>query len=702
MRQWRQGRGLLLISRGVWPTLFFALVALGVPARVSAQIMVMEGGEESAPQQGFTVATDEALQNSFGDFQRHVERKAWEKAIATLNDIPAEKRKGMLARPDGVIIPASQRIWDAVTDLPAEGRDAFRLFHEAKGKQTWAKVSEPGTKWAEQLKTAEKVYQEFFLTSVGDNAADFLGDAAFERGDFENADRFWRNVLEKHPDSDVSEARLLFKRGLALAQLGQATALATVVRSLEQRFTGQKMKVGGKEVAPADYLNARLKAAEAARTSAADTRESSIAGAPPAETQPAWRMQFLSPKAAIQRESSMRSYSYYRNGIETVVPAVAADGKRVYANWFGIVFAIDVASGKLAWRSQKFGDITQHFGQMSYSANPEAYRLAAGSGIVLSLHVPVERLNNGQEPSRLVCFEAETGKTKWKSMDSGPLAGLGFVGKPLIEDGEILVLSHGQQDAKLSMCCLDFDGKQKWTADLGSVRKRSTISGYQRMPQPALLRKGRTVYIASEDGALAAFDLLDRKIRWLLPYATPEVSTGQRRIYYSGQTDSRTQLHTETALLEQDGLVYVKEAGGRELLAIDPSVPSVVWRRPAEDASQLVGIDADSVYLMDHELSCINRKDRTLRWAANLPITTGGLSMVSGPESILVMTGRGVFQLNRATGKVAHIFRGADLASGGGCLTVVGDQLVAVTTRSVTSYPATPADQPMSGRKESQ
>ncbi|QDT56870.1 outer membrane biogenesis protein BamB [Caulifigura coniformis] len=683
--------------------LLLVLFVIGGPGRVSAQMMIMEGAEGSAPQQGFTVATDEALQNSFGDFQRHVERKAWEKAIATLNEIPAEKRKGMLARPDGVIIPASQRIWDAVADLPAEGRDAFRLFHEAKARQTWARVDEPGTKRAEQLATADKVYQEFFLTSVGDNAADFLGDAAFERGDFENADRFWRNVLEKHPDSDVPEARLLFKRGLAVAQLAQATTLGTIVRSLEQRFAGQKMKVGGKDVAPADYLHSRLKAAEAARASVKNTQEDSVAGAPPAETKPAWRMQFLSPKAALQRESSMRSYSYYRNGVETVVPAVASDGNRVYANWFGIVFAIDVASGKLVWRSQKFGDITQHFGQMSYSANPEAYRLATGSGIVLSLHVPVERLNHGQEPSRLVCFEAETGKVKWKSMDSGaPLSSLGFVGKPLIEEGEILVLSHGQQDAKLSMCCLDLDGKQKWTAELGSVRKRSTISGYQRMPQPALLRKGRTVYIASEDGALAAFDLLDRKIRWLLPYGSPDVSQGQRRIYYSGQTDSRTQLHTETALLEQDGLVYVKEAGGRELLAIDPSVPSVVWRRPAEEASQLVGIDADSVYLMDHELCCIDRKDRTLRWATNLPITTGGLSMVSGPQSILILTGRGVFQLSRANGKVTHIFRGADLASGGGHLTVVGDRLVAVTTQSVTSYPVPQADQAATGQKESQ
>jgi outer membrane protein assembly factor BamB len=546
------------------------------------------------------------------------------------------------------------------------------------------------------------VYEEFFLTSVGDNAADFLGDAAFERGDAENAERYWRSILEKHPDSDLPEARILFKRGLALAEQKQATGVATVIRSLEQRFPGQTAKVGGKDVKPADYLTSRLKAAESAPSTDAASLTAAIQGAPVAETLPAWRTQFLSDKAVEQRNSTMRSYWYYRNGMETLVPTVTSDGKRLYANWFGIVFAIDVASGKLAWRSQKFNDLNQHFSNMPHSgANMEAYRIVAKDGIVLAVLMPIERINYGNEPSRLVCYEAETGKVKWKSMDlPAPMNQMGFVGTPLIEDQEILALSHGQNDAKLSMVCLDFAGKQKWSADLGTVRKRQTNSGYQKMPQPAILRKGRSVYIASEDGALAAFDLLDRKIRWLLPYGVEDSSnSGARRIYYSGQTDERTQLHTETQLLEKDGLLYVKEAGGRELLAIDPAAPSVVWRRPAEDSSQLVGVDEESVFLLDNELSCINRKDRKLRWATRLPITSGGLSMLAGTESILVLTSRGVFQLDRKTGKVTGIFRGADLSAGGGRIALVGDRLISVTTQSVTSYPAPqPAEKKPEGK----
>jgi outer membrane protein assembly factor BamB len=662
---------------------------LAEPAQTLGQVFLASpAGNASPPSpQGFTIPTDEALQNSFTDFQRHAERKAWEKAFAALADIPAEKRKGMLARPDGVIIPASQRIWDAIAALPADGRDAFRLFYEAKAKQAWSELTKPNTSWTDQVAAAEKVYQEFFLTSVGDNAADFLADVAFERGDFESAERYWRSILEKHPDSELAESRLLFKRGLALARIGQETAMNGVIRTLEQRFPGQTMKVAGREVPPGEFLRSQLKRPDEGSGTAGASIETHIASAPAADTSPAWRTEFLLPKAVEQRNNSMRQSYYNRNGMETLVPATASDGKRLYVNWFGIVFAVDLSTGKLAWRSQKFSDLNQHFSNLPHSsANLDAYRIVVRDGVVLALMLPLDRLNYYQEPSRLTCLEADTGKVKWKTTD-GAFANIGFLGSPLVQEQEILAIGHSRNEAKLSMYCLDLDGKQKWTAELGTVRKRQSSSGYERMPQPAILRQGRTVYIATEDGALAAFDLLDRAVRWTLPYSTEEKTT-TRRIFYSGQTDQRTQLHTETALLESDGLLYVKEAGARELLAIDPRGPSIVWRRPAEDASQLVGVDKDSVYLLDDELACINRHDRTLRWATRLPVTTGGLSMLAGPDAIFVLTSRGVFQLSRASGKVVHIFRGVDLAAGGGRLTMAGDRLIAVTPQTLTAYPA--------------
>jgi hypothetical protein len=200
-----------------------------------------------------------------------------------------------------------------------------------------------------------------------------------------------------------------------------------------------------------------------------------------------------------------------------------------------------------------------------------------------------------------------------------------------------------------------------------------------------MLRRDRSLYIATQDGALISFDLEDKKIDWMLTYSGPQIPQTQR-FFYSGLIDDTALLHTRTVIVEYDGLLYLKEAGSSELVAVDPTGPSIVWKRPVEKAAQLVGIDQDAVYTLDTELASIDRQTRKLRWAIRLPIYSGGLSALVGPDSLLVLTSRGLFELDRSSGDVQRIFRGADLASAGGRLHLIGRQLVAVTRMSITSY----------------
>lgn len=666
-------------------------ILLGTSAS-HAQVMVMEAPatadeDPNNPnkRQGFTVPTDESLQTNFSDFERHVERKTWEKAFATLNEIPAEKRTGMLSRKDGVVIPAQQRIWEAIAALPADGRDAFRVFYDAKARQTWQPVADGAAPLDEQVSIAEKIYQEFFLSTVGDNAADLLGDSAFEQGDFESADRYWKSVLEKHPDSELSEERLLFKRGLAMAQMGQSSSAETVRRTLVQRYGGKTVRIGATESDPAEFLAkaiAKIQTPAAAQLAA----NPAVYTAPAADTKPLWRTQFVTPKLNQQMESTMRNNYWYRNGMETLVPATASDGERIFCNWFGICFASDIKTGKILWRSQKFTDLSNHIGNLPHSAsNLEQYALSAGNGIVVALSLPIDRLNYWQEPFRLFCYDAVTGKEKWKTLDNSTLNNTSFIGPPLIDGDVIYAIGHGREEAKIALHCLNLNGQPQWSTDLGTAKKRPTPRGYEVMPQPMLLRRGRTLFIATQDGALVSFDLDERKIRWLLTYEGPE-SGQSSRFVYSGAIDDVTQLHTRTALMEYEGILYVKEAGSRELVAIDPSGPSIVWKRPVEKAAQLVAVDKDAVYTLDTELSSYDRQDKKLRWANRLPIAAGGLSAIVGKDSVLVLTSRGLFQLDRSTGDTKKIFRGADLAAAGGKLHLIGEQIVAVTTLSVTSY----------------
>lgn len=98
---------------------------------------------DAGKQPGFSVSVDDAVVNAFTVFERHVQRGSWEKAFRALEEPPAEKRKGTMPTGDGFIVPARQRIWDALVALPADGRAAFRVFQDAAAVKLFKSLEQP-------------------------------------------------------------------------------------------------------------------------------------------------------------------------------------------------------------------------------------------------------------------------------------------------------------------------------------------------------------------------------------------------------------------------------------------------------------------------------------------------------------------------------------------------------------------------------
>ena len=63
-----------------------------------------------------------------------------------------------------------------------------------------------------------EVFDKYFASSLGDVAADRLGDLYFERGQMAEAANYWEAVLRDHPDSSIPRLRLLTKAALACAR----------------------------------------------------------------------------------------------------------------------------------------------------------------------------------------------------------------------------------------------------------------------------------------------------------------------------------------------------------------------------------------------------------------------------------------------------------------------------------------------------
>src|SRR4029077_19058906 len=96
-----------------------------------------------------------------------------------------------------------------------------------------------------ELKNLERLYSGYFTSSVGDNAADRLGDLYFELGRFDRAAECWLSVVRDRPDTDLSPALLTLKAALALDHAGRRTELHEVRAELEKRYGDEMVSLGG-------------------------------------------------------------------------------------------------------------------------------------------------------------------------------------------------------------------------------------------------------------------------------------------------------------------------------------------------------------------------------------------------------------------------------------------------------------------------
>ena len=151
------------------------------------------------------------VKEAIDDFDRFSRRGAWERALKSLYTISEDQAQRFVDGEKGFIIPVGRKRRLVLAALPAAGRAAYRLFYDSEAKKLFDEAT-----GANELKTLERLYSAYFSTSIGDNAADRLGDLYFELGRFDRAADCWLDVLRERTDTDLSPALLSVKAALAL------------------------------------------------------------------------------------------------------------------------------------------------------------------------------------------------------------------------------------------------------------------------------------------------------------------------------------------------------------------------------------------------------------------------------------------------------------------------------------------------------
>jgi tetratricopeptide (TPR) repeat protein len=203
------------------------------------------------------------VKEAIDDFERFQRRGAWERALKALYTIPQDQTQRFIDGENGFVIPIARKRRLELTAMPAAGQAACRLFYDAEARKLFEEAEGPA-----ELANLERIYSAYLITSVGDNAADRLGDLYFEAGRFDRAAECWLAVLRELPDTDLSPALMSLKAALALFRAGRQSEFEQMRTELLDRYNDEKLTLAGETGSPAELLVRLLSVEQSAKGAA--------------------------------------------------------------------------------------------------------------------------------------------------------------------------------------------------------------------------------------------------------------------------------------------------------------------------------------------------------------------------------------------------------------------------------------------------
>jgi outer membrane protein assembly factor BamB len=633
-------------------------------------------GEEEAKKTGFKIQLVETeVLDMLDDFNRFAKRKDWAKAFQVSDDLFSQTSGGMVEDTKGFHIPFYDRLWSRMVSMSDEGKRAYRLFYDAQAESLFKEVT-PGNEERQLL----KIYRQFFLTEIGDNAADRLAELSYEQGEFSRAARIWDQILRHCPDTDLDRGELTLKRAAVLARTGDVQELKKLkqeVGALERA----EVLVAGNTVTLSDYL-ASLKPVEL-KSAQGTEHEMKPFNLAPEDLQPVWQF----PLIDEMTDHSMKAIhnNYYSRIDALLVPPIFMDEKRVYINWFGNILALDRVSGKFLWRLGKTHEILTQ----------QSSNFLRGLGLVnhdVMIHkdkllvVGLYNKENSRLSYSLSSLNPETGAVEWKtSHKDHPLKAHNFTGETAIVGDTLYGVVHKGNEYFLAAVATS-SGKLESMIPLGSLQTNGGYYGYvQLRPKPSLTHHQGKLFIMTHFGALLTVEVATQEIIWAFQYDRPSIP--QNAYYNSRNLGREMPLSTYGAAMVSGNQLLLKETYGSRLYAINIERHELMWKRPVNQSDKVLLADDERIILLGRELSAIRVADRKMEWSTKLVAESGKMNGLVTDQHIYVYSRTGLLKIDRADGDIQKHYRlKADSGSVGGRIFLRDGLLYTVSNRKICAY----------------
>ncbi|MGP0068105.1 MAG: PQQ-binding-like beta-propeller repeat protein, partial [Isosphaeraceae bacterium] len=632
------------------------------------------------------------VKEAIDDFDRFQRRGAWERALKSLYTIPDNQALRFIDGENGFIIPIERKRRMILSALPPNGQAACRLFYDAEAKKLLDEADGPS-----ELKNLERIYSAYFITSVGDNAADRLGDLYFEAGRFDRAADCWLAILRERPDTDLSPALITVKAAVALFRAGRQSEFEQVRAELVNRYADEKLTIGGRTAPAGALLQGLLDDAKASDADRSASHAEEMGPELGGTVDPEWQMRFAESVEAGMTPQELTQWE--TNPLSIAVPAVTIEGSTLFANYLGFDFALDLKSGKMLWRTAFFHNLDV-LGMQQQARFVDTSRFAIlASGEHLWCLERDMRDQNFMAPFHLICRRADTGEVVWKSGDLADYATFDLVGRPILADGKLFITAKSGanpqmprqgQPQQFVLAIQPHDGKLLWKTEVGLFRQGQQqmfffrYNSQQSSPQPQLLYRAGRLYVDTHIGVLGRLDADTGLLDWGYGYKTAP-SQSQSRFFYYYQPQEP--MPAGSPPVESGEAFLIKGSQSDRLYAIEPNRMKVLWERPIEKATRLLGVVDQTAFLGGAEISALDLQTRRLLWATRLPNDSLSARILVRPDGVWQLTPRGIFEIDPKSGQVRRIFRGKDLGAVGGDLVLTDQWLLAISNRTISAYP---------------
>ena len=588
------------------------LLAALVSRSARAEGIVVHGESERASQRFEEACRKEAAARKDPSEERWGEVVgAYQTLLASAGDelIPVQGQ-------DGLLVPVRWLCHARLALLPPA---ALRLYR--------GRVDARAAQWLEQgqrerdVRLLRRVVEENFASRAGKAALDLLGDLAFERGDFSEAEFWWRLLapgpgerpapfLPRYPGTPEDEARAQAKQLLARWFAGASRHPASWRRDLEvfrQRYPEAQGHLAGAR----DLYWKRLKTvAEAAppETVVAHRGWPTFAGA--ASRNRVVRGEEASPVALARLCRHGHHWTFpLGNPAPGFRPLARASdfgrtlafqpviaGNQVLVADGRFVTAYDIATGKF----ERWCDVTHFPDTAKPNLNVPApadlrFTLTVAGDCVLA-RVGLADLRSDRKEAEavrtggnyLVCLnrrpDERGNRLRWRAAPGTAPGNVAFEGTAVAANGRAYIAATRFDEGRslTAIHCYPLDARDVapllWKQDVCTTR--ALPAGEVRYRHHLLTLAGPNVVYCSHSGVIMALDAATGRRAWAVRY---------RRGRSQGDKAPLAPRDLNPCVYA-GGKLFVAPADTDQLLCLDPSTGRALWSRERIEAVHLLGV----------------------------------------------------------------------------------------------------------------